>query len=447
MIMKKFYISIFATVFILSSFLSQGQGTYISILSNPLNYTMDDGLFWQGGIAPPNPCTSCTIKIYADVSIVQNGASSVAVYNSCVPACTFLNEQVLINSTINVYGNTTLSVNTYLRMFNSNITIGNDPTSIETIKLNDQVDLNGTSSITLANNFTKVDANDLGISPVIGPHTDFPPPPGNTHRSPGLFGIFAPAVGGFNYSWILDEGGLGKSTAQYLPNGQNFYTINCSPYVVGSPNTCGTGFVYGPAVTTSDPTYGVIFIGSTTLPVSLVQFLATKNDDGTVKLSWATSQETNAGYYDVERSGDQVAWTKIGSVKAKGNSSTATNYSFTDKFPLDGSGFYHLKMVDLDGKYKYSKTISVSSDKNARPLVIYSNPFTDQIRMKVNVSRAQNLNMTVTDMLGRTYTSKSYPAQAGDNMVNLPASIGGSGIYILRISGDSYNQTVKLEKQ
>jgi len=187
---------------------------------------------------------------------------------------------------------------------------------------------------------------------------------------------------------------------------------------------------------------------STTLPVVLAQFIATKTDNGPVKLSWTTSQEVNAGYFDVERSGDQTGWTKIGSVKAKGNSSIATDYSLFDNLPLDGTGYYRLKMVDLDGKFVYSKTVSVSSDKNDIPLVIYNNPFTDLIRLKVNVSRAQNLTMTVSDMLGKTYIRQSIQAQAGDNLVNLqPAVIGGSGMYILRITGDSYNQTAKIEKQ
>jgi hypothetical protein len=271
---------------------------------------------------------------------------------------------------------------------------------------------------------------------------------GNTHRSPGLFGIFAPAdANGFNYSWILNEGGLGKSTAQYQPDGQNFYTINCDPFVVGSPNTCGTGLVFGPAVTTTDPTFGVIFIGSTTLPVQLVKFIATKQDDGSIKLDWATSQEQNSGYFDVERSGDQTAWTKIGSVKAKGYSSTTTDYSFTDRLALDGNGYYRLKMVDLDGKFKYSKTVSVTDNNNKQALVIYSNPFSDQIRLKVNVSRAQNLTMVVSDMVGKTYVNQTYHAQSGDNFVNLQSSINSSGMYVLRIHGDTFDQTIKLEKQ
>ncbi len=213
---------------------------------------------------------------------------------------------------------------------------------------------------------------------------------------------------------------------------------------------CGTGLVFGPASTQYQPLpndfYG--FGPAATLPVVLAQFIASRQSDGTVKVSWTTSQEVNAGYYDVERSGDQTGWAKIGSVKAKGNSSIATDYYLIDNLPLDGTGYYRLKMVDLDGKFVYSKTVAVTADDNAVPLVIYNNPFTDMIRLKVNVSRAQNLSLTVSDILGKTYLRQSIQAQAGDNLVNLqPAVIGGSGMYILRITGDSYNQTAKIEKQ
>jgi Domain of unknown function (DUF4082)/Secretion system C-terminal sorting domain len=357
----------------------------------------------------------------------------------------WLNDVVLNGGTINVYGSTTLTFNTYVQLFNTSITIGNDPVSQENIKLNDQVDLNGSAAIILANNLTAVDATDIGLRPIAGPHTDFPA--GSTSVSPGLYAIIPPDVNGFNYTWTLDEHGLGKSTAPYLPNGNPYYGLNCLPFTTGSPSTCGPGLVFGPATTTLDASFGLIFAGSTPLPVVLVQFLATKNDDGTIKISWATSQEENSDYYNVERSGDQSVWSSIGTVKARGYSSTTTNYFLTDKSPLDGTGYYRLKMVDLDGKFTYSKAIPVTTDNSSLPLVIYSNPFSDQIRLKVNVSRPQNLILTVTDLLGKTYISQSYQAQSGDNFVNLQPSAGSSGMYILRIQGDSYDQTVKLEKQ
>ena len=84
--MKKFYIPIFAAVFLLSSFSFAGTVTYNSITSNPNGYTLDDIRYWQGGIQPPNPCNNCTININSDVTMVQNGASSDGTHN-CV-GCT-----------------------------------------------------------------------------------------------------------------------------------------------------------------------------------------------------------------------------------------------------------------------------------------------------------------------------------------------------------------------
>ena len=327
--MKKFYIPILAAFFILTSLVTQAQ-VFNSIKDgNPSNFTLDDGNFWQGGFAPPNPCPNCTINIYSNVSMVQNGQSSVPGYN-CM-GCTFLNDVVLNNSTVNLFGNTTLTINSYLQLFGSTIVLGNNPTAVESIFVNDQVDLDPSSSIQLANDHTLINTNnDIG-DPFAGPHTDFGHP---TDTSAGLYFIPPAPIAGYTYTMILTGVGYGTGAGGANFN-QTGYTINCGG---ASPNTCASGIVYGPAITTASGTFGVIFIPSTTLPVDLVQFLALKNGDGSVKLVWATSQEVNAGYYDIERSGDQSAWTKMGSVKAVGNTSTTSNYSYVDRLPLDGTG-------------------------------------------------------------------------------------------------------------
>jgi len=442
--MKKFYIPIFAAVFLLSSFLSQGQ-VFNSITSNPNAYTLDDARFWQGGIQPGNPCDHCTINIFSDVTMVPQNGGTVAGGGTATsdPADDgpWLNDVVVSNSTINIYGAATLTINTYVEFFDSRFTLGNDPTSPESIAFNDQLDLNGTSSFQLANQFSSVTTSGIPGKTILGPHLV-----GGIFHIAGIYTIRTATPGPVG---VVDNTMNSKVSGNYsntfiLPG--NKYTLNCG--ASNPSNLCGQSVVYGPAITQYDPgTDFYTFALSITLPVVLVEFIANKSDDGSVGLIWATSQEQNSAYYDVERSGDQVAWTKIGSVKAKGYASTTTNYSFSDKLPLDGNGYYRLKMTDLDGKYTYSRTVAVTSATNSQPLVIYSNPFSDQIRLKINVSRAQNLIMTVSDMLGKTYINQNYHAQPGDNFLNLLPKAGGSGMYILRIHGDSYDQTVKLEKQ
>jgi hypothetical protein len=435
--MKKFYIPIFTMFFLIASFSMQGQ-IYNSILTNPSNFTLDDFHFWQGGVAPPNPCIGCNITVNTSVTVPHQGGSSLPIDN----VGTELNHITLNGSTLRLQGaGTVLTINTYLSLTNTTqIFVATAPSYNVSIILNDQVDMDANSLIQVGNNNSYIDASNLANNPIQGTIPDFA---NGGVPDAGIYSLIP--RDGQPYTLVLNGNGNGTPLHNFA-----FYNFNCPG---AAPAGCTFGIINGPAITGPTPgappatNFGIIFSSSTTLPVELVQFLATKNDDGSVKISWATSQEENSNYYDVERSSDQSQWSSIGTVKAKGYSSITTNYFLTDKSPVNGTGYYRLKMVDLDGKFIYSKAISVTTDNSSLPLVIYSNPFSDQIRLKINVSRPQNLILTVTDMLGKTYISQSYQAQNGDNFVNLQPSIGSSGMYILRIQGNSYDQTVKLEKQ
>ena len=341
---------------------------------------------------------------------------------------------VFNNSTVNAIGTVDLNVSTVTHLNGTALHMGNDPTSVQNLFINDQMFVDPASTIQLANTFTTVNANnDVGHA-LVGTFNF-----NGTGVNPGIYTVRTAAPGPL--------GAIDATLSSFL-NSNFDGSAMINPYTLNCTVLCSTGLVFGPAITQYDAALNFYdFTGSAVLPVVLVQLIATRNDDGSIKISWATSQEENAGFYDVERSSDQSGWSRVGTVKAKGFSSTTTNYSFTDRLPLNGTGYYRLKMTDIDGKFTYSRTVSVTDSKTKIPLVVYSNPFSDQIRLKVNVSRSQNLVMTVSDMIGKTYLSQSYHAQSGDNMVNLLPPIAASGMYILRIHGDSYDQTVKLEKQ
>lgn len=437
--MKKLYLLILTTFFLLTSFLAKAVPIYYtSITSNPLNYTLDDGRFWQGGVAPTNPCDNCVIVINASVKVVPDNGTSSAYAAGTAPS---LDHVVLTNSLLQINAPVVVTINTYLDLGATSVVVGSDATSAAGVILNDQVDLKTllgvSSSVQLANVNTYVDANNAIANPINGPHVLFT----TGIKYAGIYYIDATNTP-YGYTVTLSQPGNGSFTS-----GFSQYNLNCDPTVPGSPNNCGQGIVFGPATTTLNGTQGLIFTQSATLPVVLVQFLATKNLDATIKLSWATAQEINSSSFDVERSADKGSWEKIGSVKAKGYASTTSNYTFTDQFPLAGNGYYRLKMIDLDGKFEYSKVVFVTSDNISQPLVVYSNPFSDQIRVKVNVDRSQNLTLVVSDIIGKTYLKQSYHAQAGDNLINLAPTGASGGMYILHIEGNTYDQTVKLAKQ
>jgi Secretion system C-terminal sorting domain len=410
--MNKFYLSAVTTFLIFLSFVQIADAQPFSATYTTFNVVgnVSDPTIWAPPGPPPlgTPCSNCQIIIYGTITddendLILNTNSQIVITNGAT---------AIVNKWIELYDNTQVIVQTN-----------------GTLYVNDEVDLNNGSLIRLADGSALINANnDLGNGPFTGPNTP-------TFQS-GVFYI----LGGGNFDVTLAGNGIGQQTNL----GANFfdpYTINCNPVPA-----CTSGIVYGPAVTTNVSGF-VEFAVTTPLPVTLAQFAAVLNSDHTVGVTWVTSQETNSDYFAVQRSGDGSNWQQLGVVKAKGFSSIASNYSFIDPTPLDGTNNYRLKMVDQDGTFQYSKIVTVNLNEKPVPLVVYNNPFTDEIRIKVNTGISDNLSLVLTDMLGKTLLRQNLNTQAGDNFINLYPTGASQGIYVLSIRGNTFNQTVKLLKQ
>jgi hypothetical protein len=101
----------------------------------------------------------------------------------------------------------------------------------------------------------------------------------------------------------------------------------------------------------------IYFTDPSTLPVSLVNLSAKKNN-GSININWTTDDESGMNNYEVQRSSDGRNFSNIQSVQSR-NSVSTTSYSATDSKPLNGIGYYRLKMVEVDGSATYSKIITV----------------------------------------------------------------------------------------
>ena len=102
-----------------------------------------------------------------------------------------------------------------------------------------------------------------------------------------------------------------------------------------------------------------ILLSDGPLPVKLVSFEA-KEDQDKVKLDWKTASEKNNGRFEIERSYNAKNFDKIGSVEGKGTTQTETSYSFYDVKPLSGTSYYRLKQIDRNvlsnGQYTEGET-------------------------------------------------------------------------------------------
>ena len=101
----------------------------------------------------------------------------------------------------------------------------------------------------------------------------------------------------------------------------------------------------------------VYYTDPSTLPVSLVNFSAEKNNSS-INITWTTDDESGMSKYEVQRSADGRNFSNIQSVQSR-NSVSRTSYTAADNKPLKGIGYYRLKMVEVDGSATYSKIVTV----------------------------------------------------------------------------------------
>ena len=113
------------------------------------------------------------------------------------------------------------------------------------------------------------------------------------------------------------------------------------------------------------------------LPVQFESFNVSGSKNN-VRLDWKTVSEQNADRFVIERSGDGVSFTSIGSMAAKNGIANA--YTFFDKAPLPGKNYYRLKQLDKNKNFKHSVIIAFSSQN--KKLNVYPNPAKDVLHIE-----------------------------------------------------------------
>ena len=168
------------------------------------------------------------------------------------------------------------------------------------------------------------------------------------------------------------------------------------------------------------------------LPVTLVNFTG-KPDNSRVNLYWNTAAEYNVKTIVVERSADGIQFDRLTEVTPKGSSSIGASYSAEDMYPLPGTGFYRLKIVDLDGSIGFSKIIRV--DMPAKTIAItqlYPNPVTDFVKVQIFADIQQPVNLRVFDISGKKIMEKNINLDKGLNNTSLSFLNLQCGLYIIR---------------
>jgi len=198
-----------------------------------------------------------------------------------------------------------------------------------------------------------------------------------------------------------------------------------------------------------DPSPATVTINwNKTLPVKLISFSGRLNG-ARVDLNWVTANELNTKHFEVERGSDGRNFTKIATVAAKGNSSTATSYDLVDPAPLKGVNYYRLKIIDIDGKFEYSQIVIIRIEDGIQLVTkVAPNPFTGKIDVYLTLTHNTMVDFRFIDINGRIVFTKSVKGLKGFNwftindLDKLP-----SAPYMLHIKTDDATIVEKLIKQ
>jgi hypothetical protein len=134
------------------------------------------------------------------------------------------------------------------------------------------------------------------------------------------------------------------------------------------------------------------------LPVVLTSFTGTEQN-GSAHLHWQTAQEVNSSSFDIEHSCDGAAWTKTGSVKAAGNNTFTSNYSFTHTLPAQGKNYYRLKLVDMDASWELSQAIVITINE-AAGIRIYPVPVSNFLVIELSAFQ-EGIPYTIVNIKGK----------------------------------------------
>lgn len=113
-----------------------------------------------------------------------------------------------------------------------------------------------------------------------------------------------------------------------------------------------------------------------TLPVLLGSFTGRQTGNAVI-LKWLTAQELETSIFEIERSANGAGYTRIGEVKAAGESQSNKNYTFTDNGAFAGNNYYRLKMVNQNGSFTYSNIVSIKMTGSDPGFTVYPNPLND----------------------------------------------------------------------
>jgi len=179
-----------------------------------------------------------------------------------------------------------------------------------------------------------------------------------------------------------------------------------------------------------------LYNNSGTLPVTW-ETVSAQKQNSQVLINWSTASEQNTKDFEVQYSTNTTNWDALATVQAAGNTTSTRNYSFTHQSPLKNNTYNYYRIVqrDLDGKFSYSKIVSIVFDEPGPDFLVYPNP-ADKL---ATIYLSESSEVSLINSAGGVVWRAKLPA--GRNQ--LPLEKFSSGVYIMRAGKSSQRLVIQ----
>lgn len=255
----------------------------------------------------------------------------------------------------------------------------------------------------------------------------------NTVIYPTLTASSYAEISGTNRNII--EGKSNNPTFSNAPSTASFGSSYVSKVVI----VFGAG-----ANSPSNPNSQVVGIGGivyeNVLPIDLISFKADKKNN-TTDLKWQTENQEGFSHFEIERSANGTDdFTSIARIEA--TKAVTGNYSHTDANAarLSQKAYYRLKMVDMDGQFKYSAVVVVTFD-NAASIMVTPNLLNAGEMISVNIAgnNQSKYEVKLFDMSG-----KMISQQSTNSRMQIATAGLRKGMYIVSVNNLTEAKSFKI---
>lgn len=178
-----------------------------------------------------------------------------------------------------------------------------------------------------------------------------------------------------------------------------------------------------------------------TVPVTYTNFTGECSNAGAV-LNWSTATEVNNDRFEVERSRNGVEWNKVGTVRGNGTTVSSKDYKFIDA--EGGNALYRIKQIDTDGRFEYSKVVSVNCSVAGGGVKVFPNPARNLVQIVLRSEQRSSVTIQLVDNLGRVILERNEDVFQGSNTLKIGLNNIPAGTYSLRVVDGKNSSVHKL---